>query len=86
MNSGHEGARRTDGGIHPDGLRDKRLTQITQIKWRGMLGSDERSAVSPDARLLHHRDFGIHASTAMTVFYHNGHEGTQGRIKDVGKQ
>jgi hypothetical protein len=51
-----------------------------------MLGSDERSAVSPDARLLRHRDFGIHALTAMTVFYHNGHEGTQGRIKDVGKR
>ena len=27
-----EGTRRMDGGIHPDGLRDKRLTQITLIK------------------------------------------------------
>ena len=63
--------------------------------WEAMSGQSRCAAPAPsgfrhpclpDAWLLRHRDFGIHASTAMTIFYHNGHEGTQGRIKDVGKR
>ena len=48
-----------------------------------MLGSDERSAVSPDARLLRHRDFGIHASTAMAIFYRWGRREAVGGQRSV---
>ena len=63
VNSRAQGRRRAGGcaATRWEMIIHRRGRRGPQRMGGGMLGSDERPAVSPDARLLPHRDFGIHA-------------------------